>query len=133
VGLDDWAWKKGRNYGTLVVDLELHQPSELFPDRSPDTVSAWLAAHPTIEVIARDRSGGYIDAATRGAPQATQVADRWHLLVRRFTRCLIPVKDGKGSKVCLWVTQLPSRRKPTGTRACWERAYRSKTFRARRR
>lgn len=80
VGIDDWAWKKGRNYGTLIVDLDRHQPLDLLPDRVPDTVAAWLAAHPTIEVIARDRSAGYTDAATRGAPQATQVADRWHLV-----------------------------------------------------
>lgn len=80
VGLDDWAWKKGRTYGTICVDLERHVPIDLVPDRSPDSVAAWLAAHPTIKVIARDRSGGYKDAATRGAPQALQVADRWHLL-----------------------------------------------------
>jgi transposase len=80
VGLDEWAWKKGRNYGTICVDLERRQPIALLPDRSPDTVAAWLRAQPTIKVIARDRSGGYTDAATRGAPQAIQVADRWHLL-----------------------------------------------------
>ena len=80
VGLDEWAWKKRRNYGTLCVDLERHQPIDLLPDRSPDTIATWLAAHPTIEIIARDRSGGFTDGATRGAPQATQVADRFHLL-----------------------------------------------------
>lgn len=119
VGLDDWAWKKGRSYGTICVDLERHAPIDLLPDRSPDSVAAWLAAHPTITAIARDRSGGYKDAATRGAPQALQVADRWHLLVRRFTRRLILVTDEKGSKDCLWVNQLTLRRKPMGTRACW--------------
>lgn len=80
IGLDEWAWKKGRSYGTICVDLERHAPIDLLPDRAPDTVAAWLAAHPSIQVIARDRSGGYKDAATRGAPQARQVADRWHLL-----------------------------------------------------
>lgn len=80
VSLDEWAWKKGRNYGTLCVDLERHQPIDLLADRSPEQVAAWLRDRPTIEVIARDRSGGYIEAATRGAPPATQVADRWHLL-----------------------------------------------------
>lgn len=80
VGLNDWAWKKGRSYGTICVDLERHVPIDLLPDRPPERVVAWLAAHPTIQVIARDRSGGYKDAATRGAPQALQVADRWHLL-----------------------------------------------------
>ncbi len=80
IGLDDWAWKKGRNYGTMCVDLERRVPIDLLPDREPASVATWLKAHPTIEVIARDRSGGYIEAATRGAPQAIQVADRWHLL-----------------------------------------------------
>lgn len=80
VGLDEWAWKKGRNYGTLCVDLDRRQPVDLLLDRAPDSIAAWLQAHPTIEIITRDRSGGYTDGANRGAPQATQVADRWHLL-----------------------------------------------------
>lgn len=80
VGVDEWAWKKGRNYGTLCVDLERRQPIDLLPDRSSDTIAAWLVARPTIEIIARDRSGGFTDGATRGAPHATQVADRFHLL-----------------------------------------------------
>ncbi len=80
VGIDDWAWKKGCTYGTLIVDLEQHCPIDLLPDRTADTVAAWLAAHPTIDVIARDRRGSYAEAATVGAPQAIQVADRWHLL-----------------------------------------------------
>jgi hypothetical protein len=80
VGIDDWAWKKGRNYGTICVDLERHQPIDLLSDRSPESVAAWLAAHPDVEIISRDRSGGYADGTTRGAQQATQVADRWHVL-----------------------------------------------------
>lgn len=80
VGLDEWAWKKGRNYGTLCVDLERRQPIDLLPDRAPATVAAWLTAHPTIDIITRDRNAGFTDAATRGAPQAIQVADRFHLL-----------------------------------------------------
>ena len=80
VGLDEWAWKKGRNYGTMCVDLERRQPIDLLPDRAPEQVTTWLQGRPTITLIARDRSGGYIEAATRGAPQAIQVADRWHLL-----------------------------------------------------
>ncbi len=60
VGLDDWAWKKGRTYGSICVDLERHQPIDLLPDREPTTIAAWLHAHPTIEVVARDRGGAFI-------------------------------------------------------------------------
>lgn len=80
VGLDDWAWKKGRTYGTICVDLDRHQPIELLSEREPEAVASWLETHPQIEVIARDRGTSYIEGASRGAPQALQVADRWHLL-----------------------------------------------------
>jgi transposase len=80
VGIDDWAWRKGRRYGTIVVDLERSHVIDLIPDRDADTVAAWLKAHPGVEVVSRDRSAAYAQAATEGAPQAGQVADRWHLL-----------------------------------------------------
>jgi DNA-binding NarL/FixJ family response regulator len=80
VGIDDWAWRKGQCYGTIVVDLERSDVIDLLPDREADTVAAWLKAHPGIEVISRDRSATYAEAATEGASQAKQVADRWHLL-----------------------------------------------------
>jgi len=79
IAIDDWAWRKGQRYGTLIVDLETNRPIDLLPDRSAETVVAWLQAHPGIEVIARDRGVMYIDGATRGAPDATQVVDRWHM------------------------------------------------------
>ena len=80
LGVDDWASRKGQNYGTILVDLERHQVIDLLPDRTQSTLSAWLARHPEIELISRDRSFEYKAAIDWGAPQAMQVVDRWHLL-----------------------------------------------------
>ncbi|GLV53255.1 transposase [Dictyobacter sp. S3.2.2.5] len=80
LGIDDWCWKRGQTYGTLLVDLERRLPIELLPDRQEETVTAWLLAHPEIEVISRDRAGAYAAAAKKGAPQAQQIADRYHVL-----------------------------------------------------
>jgi len=79
IAIDDWAWRKGRRYGTVIVDLERRRPIDLLPDRAAETVVAWLQAHPQVAVIARDRGVMYIDGATRGAPDAIQVVDRWHM------------------------------------------------------
>ena len=80
VGIDDFAWRRGHTYGTIVCDLERRRIIDLLPDREIGTVTAWLKDHPTIEIVCRDRGGGYREAATKGAPQALQIADRWHLL-----------------------------------------------------
>jgi len=79
VGIDDWSWKRRLRYGTLICDLEDNTPIDVLPDREVETVSAWFENHPTVEIVSRDRSSEYAAAIRKGAPQALQVADLWHL------------------------------------------------------
>src|SRR5215813_8894563 len=80
IGLDDWAWRKGNRYGTIIVDLQRGCPLDLLEDRAAETVATWLQSHPDVKIVARDRAEAYAAGIRQGAPEATQVADRFHLL-----------------------------------------------------
>lgn len=88
--VDDWAWRRGERYGLVLVDREAGRPVDLLLERTSAALEAWLKEHPGVEVIVRDRSTEYARGAARGAPQAVQVVDRWHILKnarRRARRC----------------------------------------------
>ena len=80
IGVDDFAFKRGRSYGTVIVNLETHRTVELLPDRKPSTLATWLNAHEGVKIVTRDRSKEYAQGISEGAPRAQQVVDRWHLL-----------------------------------------------------
>ena len=81
LGVDDFAFKRGRTYGTLLVDLQTHRPIDLLAERTAEALSLWLRTHPGVLVISRDRSTEYARGATDGAPEAVQAADRFHILL----------------------------------------------------
>ncbi|MDP9379604.1 MAG: ISL3 family transposase [Chloroflexota bacterium] len=97
LGVDDWCIHKPQRYGTILVDLDRRPVVDLLPDRSADALAAWLECHPGVEVITRDGSNTYADGASRGAPEAVQVADRFHLVanLREALRQLLERNRGR--------------------------------------
>ena len=92
IGIDDWAWRRNHRYGTIVCDLERRRIVTLLPDREIATVQAWIANHPEIGIVSRDRGGGYGEAVTKALPDAIQVADRWHLMENASSAFLYAVR-----------------------------------------
>jgi transposase len=100
LGVDDWAWRKGQSYGTILVDLDKRQVIDLLPDRSVESMQAWLERHPGVEVISRDRSGIYAEAAAQGAANAVQVADRFHLFLN-LSSAIERALEERSGELCL--------------------------------
>ncbi len=96
LGIDDFAFRRGRKFGSILVDMQSHKVIDLLPDRKAETAAAWMGAHPEIELVSRDRGGDYAAGARQGAPQAIQVADRFHLYVRRIGAYSIPFAERRG-------------------------------------
>jgi transposase len=80
VGIDEWAWRRGTTFGTMLVDLERREVVDVLPDRSSASTADWLRQHPAVEIVSRDRHGLYAEGTRQGASQARQVADRFHLV-----------------------------------------------------
>ncbi len=92
LGVDEWAYRKGQDYKTILVDLDTHHPIDLLPEYTAAAFAAWLQAHPGVDIIARDRAGTFADGAAQGAPDAVQVADRFHL-IKNLREALEPILD----------------------------------------
>ena len=114
LGVDDWAWRKGQDYGTILVNLDLHRVVDLLPDRAAESFSAWLKQHPEIVTISRDRCGLYAEGAMLGAPQSQQIADRFHLILN-LSATMERVLEERSRQLVLPPVEDPLAEAPPGT------------------
>src|SRR5947209_7104693 len=125
LGIDDFSFRRGRKFGTILVDMQSHQVIDLLPDRKAETAKTWMQAHPEITIVSRDRGGDYAAAAREGAPQATQIADRFHLYknlvkaveltlarcraeIRKNAQATVQPEEAAGSKLLIENTEFLS-------------------------
>ncbi|MEU2777723.1 ISL3 family transposase [Streptomyces sp. NPDC007162] len=102
IGVDDFALRRRHRYATVIIDAETHERIDVLPDRTADTLEAWLREHPGIEVVCRDGSATYAEAIRRALPDAVQVGDRWHLWKNL---CEAALSEVKAHSAC-WATVL---------------------------
>ncbi|MFD4612836.1 ISL3 family transposase [Streptomyces sp. NPDC058440] len=102
IGVDDFALRQRHRYATVIIDAETHERIDVLPDRTADTLEAWLRKHPGIEVVCRDGSATYAEAIRRTLPDAVQVADRWHLW---HNLCEAALNEVKAHSTC-WAAVL---------------------------
>lgn len=100
IGIDDFAFRRGRRFGTIIVDLQTHKVLDVLPDRTAETATVWMTAHPKLELVSRDRGGDYAAAARKAVPHATQTADRFHLSDSISTKTL--ARRSKGCWPGIW-------------------------------
>ncbi|GHO97551.1 hypothetical protein KSF_075990 [Reticulibacter mediterranei] len=115
VGIDDFAFRRGQRFGTVLVNLETHHIVDLLPDRQAVTAAAWIKPHPEIMVVSRDRGGEYAKAAAMAAPQATDVADRFHIL-KNLTEAL-QLLLGRSLEEIKLASQTPEPHQDTSSKA----------------